>query len=549
MTYSPDSTVSLRCYFAASKSKHYFSTDTHNHFSDPSRMGLDDLFKEYRSVLFNSLITTFGLDSFLFRDIDGGNVQTMHNAKNKVYANEEFRERGERQYKRDDYATANYMNARRKQDFQQNEKIVDGYTGKDLPKDGRAHLEHVVSAKENHDNVEMRILFSKNGMHEIVNDKNNTIYTDSSLNMSKSDSSLGEWKDKPNRKNQDKTNAEAFELDEKMATKVDKNARKVIEEKVARKKMQHYAGSIASDSIKQGGKLAVRQALGVVLTEAACCLIDEVPQIMRDLKQNFSIEQFFEKMAKLVGETFNRIKLKFKAVWDALGEGFFSGIFTSITTAVVNMFLTTAKNVVTLIRQCFVSITAALKVLILNPDKLSAGERTVAALKILLTGASAVLGVIANQAVSDILSGTGIAAIPLVGEVLVDVIPAFIGTLLTGIMTVTVLHYMDHSPQVQQLIEFINNFVVDKYASAVNAYKDANAKIDRYISELMAIDLDFIKDQGDDLEQINRLADSDPDVFASVLFRYHEKYHVDLQFHSFNEFDQFMSDKDNVLVL
>ena len=88
------------------------------------------------------------------------------------------------------------MKARRKKDFQTQDNIMDGYTGLELPKDGRAHLEHIVSAKENHDNTAFRVLFDKEEMHTIINDKQNTLYTDSSLNQSKGDSALSDWVDR-----------------------------------------------------------------------------------------------------------------------------------------------------------------------------------------------------------------------------------------------------------------------------------------------------------------------------------------------------------------
>ena len=143
---------------------------------------LNELLNQYRSVVLNSLITAFGLDQLLFKDKDGGNVQTIHNAEQHVYANDTFHERGERAYDRKDYAPQSYMNPRRKRDFQANEHIYDCYTGRELPKDGRAHLEHIVSAKENHDRTDLRILFDKEQMSKVINGEKNTAYIGSNMN-------------------------------------------------------------------------------------------------------------------------------------------------------------------------------------------------------------------------------------------------------------------------------------------------------------------------------------------------------------------------------
>lgn len=497
----------------------------------------NDLLSQYRSVVLNSLITAFGLDQLIFKDIDGGNVQTMHNAENHVYANDTFRERGERSYNRNDYAPSSYMNARRKRDFQNNEHIYDCYTGRELPKDGRAHLEHIVSAKENHDRTDMRILFDKEEMSNIINGEKNTAYIDGSMNESKSEKPLKEWEAKTSRRDKSKTNGEYYGVDSERAHAADERARKNIDEQVARKKLAHYSSSMAKDSLKQGGQMAIRQALGVVFTEVAATVMDEVPNIIKQLRSNFSVEKFFQKIGELISKAFERVKSRMGDVLEAIKTGFTAGVFASITTTIINMFATTAKNIVRLIRQAMVSITEAIRILFFDKEKRTTGERVIAASKVLMTGASTVLGVLVEQSLSSFLQSTGIAAIPVIGGVLVDIIPLFVGTLLTGLLSVTFIYYMDNAESIQKLISFIDRISEDCFDRSVKTINEANRLIDEYIAELCSVDIEKLRAQVADIHEVNlALACGNNDV----LYKYCHNNNIKLQFHNTKQFVNLM---------
>lgn len=504
---------------------------------------LNILLYQYKSVVLNSLITAFGLDQLLFRDKDGGNVQTIHNAEHNVYANDTFRERGERAYNRNDYAPASYMNARRKRDFQANEHIYDCYTGRELPKDGRAHLEHIVSAKENHDRTDLRILFDKEGMSKVINGEKNTAYINGSMNESKGEKPLEEWKSQSSRKDKSKTNGEYYCVDSEKAHAADERARKNINHEVARKKLAHYGSSMAKDGLKQGGQMAIRQALGVVFTEVAVLVMDEVPNTIKQLRNDFSVEKLFKRIGELVSKAFERVKSKMGDVLEAIKTGFTSGIFTSIITTVINMFATTAKNVVRLIRQAMVSITEAVRILFFDKEQRTTGERVIAAAKVLMTGASTVLGVLVEQSLYSFLESTGITAIPVIGGALVDIIPIFIGTLLTGLLSVTFLYYLDHAESIQKLISFIDRISEDCFDRAVKTINEANRLLDEYIAELCSIDIEKLRAQVADMHELN-LAIACGDTGA--LYKYCDNNGIKLQFNNTEQFVSLMLSSDEL---
>lgn len=511
-----------------------YEDDNSNSFNNNS---FNQILSEYKSVILNSLIISFGLDQLIFNDKDGGNVQTMHNAENKVYLNDTFRERGERQYNRDDYATANYMNSRRKKDFDSKDTIYDCYTGRELPKDGRTHLEHIVSAKENHDRIDMRILFTKDEMSSIINQDNNTTYIDGSMNQSKSDSALKDWESKTSKKDKSKTNGEYYGVDSKKAHEADENARRTINTQVAKRKLKHYSQCIAKDSLVQGGQMALRQGLGVVFTEVTMIVMDEVPKIISQLKGEFSVEKLFGKISSLISVAFERVKAKFSHILEAIQKGFVSGVFNSIVTTVINMFLTTSKNIIRLIRQAMVSITEAVRIIFFDKEKRTTGEKLVAAAKVIMTGASTVLGVMVEQILSSSIQSSGIGTIPVIGSVLVDVIPVFAGTLLTGLVSVTFLYFMDNSDIIKKLITFIDRISDDCFDRTLKSIYEANRLLDEYIADLCSIDIETLKNQVADIHEVNiALACGDNEV----LYKYCDNYNIELQFKNTNEFIDLM---------
>lgn len=505
-----------------------------NCFNDKS---YNEILSEYKEVVFNSFITTFGLDRIIFSDKDGGNVQTIHNGEAGIYANDIYKDKGERKYNRDDYAPASYMNKRRKEYFENNDKIYDCYTGKEIPKDGRTHLEHIVSAKENHDRTDMRILFEKEEMAKIINQKNNTDYIDGSMNQSKSDKKLKDWENKTSKKDKSKTNAEYYGVDLERANKADDKARKTIDEQVAKRKLEHYANSITEESLKQGHKMAVRQGLGVVFTEVAMVVMDEIPKVIERLKGDFSLEKFFSSIKSVVVSAFNRVKNKLSSILSAMGSGFVSGVANSIVTTVINMFVTTGKNIVRLIRQAMVSITEAVRILFFNKEKRNKKEKIIAAAKVIITGASAVLGVFVEQGLSSILEGSGLAVIPIIGPALIEVIPIFSGTLLTGLVSVTFLYFMDNSEVIKKLINFISKIGEDCFEKSLETIKEANILLDEYIAKLCSIDVEKLRSEVLDIHELNRALAVGDD---NLLYEYCDKKNIKLQFKNTEEFVELM---------
>ena len=54
---------------------------SNNYAPSPEEPVMESLMSEYKRVIFESLLTSFGLDSFLVTDRHGGDVDTIHNVR------------------------------------------------------------------------------------------------------------------------------------------------------------------------------------------------------------------------------------------------------------------------------------------------------------------------------------------------------------------------------------------------------------------------------------------------------------------------------------
>ena len=150
---------------------------------------------------------------------EGGNVSTIHNAKNGVFVDEEHERRFNSPYDRKNYEGRGdrKLSAQRKKLFSEKEKIFDAYTNKQLHKDGRTHIDHITSAKEIHDMDAARLYMTDDERNDMVTDESNMAAIDGRMNQSKGELSMEEWLKK---EKDGQTNAERFNVDEKEAMRL-----------------------------------------------------------------------------------------------------------------------------------------------------------------------------------------------------------------------------------------------------------------------------------------------------------------------------------------
>ena len=158
---------------------------------DPENNGFADIWKQYERVVLHSLITSFGLD-FLVHDQHGGDVDTVRGVRDGIYKNPDnaaaYAARGP--YDPEAYHTAqpylDMVHGAKKAYIADGATVADAYVpGRKLyftrakGTAERANLDHVIAAKEIHDDPG-RVLAGLDGV-DLANRPYNLRWTNEEL--------------------------------------------------------------------------------------------------------------------------------------------------------------------------------------------------------------------------------------------------------------------------------------------------------------------------------------------------------------------------------
>lgn len=535
----------------------------------PTEPVMESIFQQYERVLLESLISSFGLD-FLIQDRHGGDVDTVYNVRQigqdekMAYKNEknaqDYKNRGA--YDSAEYHRhANYI-AKNKEISEQRKAgiLIDAYTGNLIAPNGKSDLDHVISAKEIHDD-RGRCLAGLTGA-DLANSPENLQPTDRSVNRSMKEKSIDEYtewlkvnepqriaeiqklKSKPTSELTDKERAKLNKLEKLSAIDpermkaADSTARKANEAKIF--KAYYTSTGFAKDMTYAAGRVGVqmgaRQVLGFIFAE----MWFSVKKEFEATQGHFDLGEFFKALGRGIKSGFESAKEKYAELLSKFMGGALAGALSSLTTTLCNIFFTTAKNVVRIIRQSYASFVEAGKVLFINPDNYTFGERMKAVVKILATGASVVAGVM----ISDLIGKTPIATVPVLGEV----VQTFCGAFVSGILSCTFLYFLDRSELMNKVFKALDG--LHTIETEINYYRQQAIYFEQYAARLMDIDLEQFQKEvalyGNIVYDLEG-AQTDQELnFA--LKRALNSLNVVIPWKGYDSFDNFMSDKKACLV-
>lgn len=445
-------------------------------FPEPRESIMTSILKQYESVIVESIITSFGLD-FIIGDRHGGDVDTIHNVRqvgkdeNMTYKNKKnqkaYESRGD--YNSNAYhGDKHYIKKNREVSQKKSEgTLKDAYTGEKITQNGKSDLDHVISAKEIHDDAG-RVLSGLSGV-DLANSDENLHPTNPRTNRTKKADSMDKFINK--------YGDEYTEAQKKNMRQKDEVARKSYERKIAKEyyTSSKFAKDVACATGSVSVKMGIRQVLGLVFSEVWFAVKYE----FMNVKDNFDFGKMLSAIGNGIKQGFANAKEKYRELLEKFKEGAIAGALSSLTTTLSNIFFTTAKNVVKIIRQTYASIVQAAKILFINPDNLPFGERMRATTKIIATGASVVAGV----AVSEAVGKTGIGTIPVFG----DIVQTFCGTLVTGIMSCTLIYFLDRSEVINKLVRKLDG--LKTLSTEVDYFYKQAEYFENYAAELMNIDI------------------------------------------------------------
>lgn len=504
---------------------------------DPTEPIMESIFQQYERVLVESLITSFGLD-FLVQDQHGGDVDTIHNVR-QIGRDEQMAykdlENKQAYDQRGQYDAAKYHHhpqyiAKNREVSAQKQAgtLFDIYTGQRIAPDGKSDLDHVVSAKEIHHDPG-RVLADLSG-EDLANSRENLYATNPHTNRTKKADLMDDFLKKHGDEYTD-------EQQDNMR-RVDAASRKAYESKLARAyyTSPKFALSLAKSAGKVSIQMGTRQALGFVFAEMWFAVKEEFQRI----SGSFHLGEFLKALGHGIRKGFERAKEKYQELFSRFLNGAIAGALASLTTTICNIFFTTAKNVVRIIRQSYASIVEAAKVLFFNPENYTFGERMRAVIKILATGASIAVGVI----VGDAIAKTPVGMIPVLG----DIIQTFCNTFVTGIMSCTLLYFLDRSEIMQKLFKALDS--IHTIETEIDYYRRQADYFEHYAAELMEIDLEqfrketaFYKNAAQALNHAK-----DEQELNHVLRQVANQIGMRLPWQDHESLDDFMSDRNAQLV-
>lgn len=244
--------------------------------------------------------------------------------------------------------------------------------------------------------------------------------------------------------------------------KIDEKARAGYNQKINR---EYYTSSkfvenITKQAAISGFKMGTRQMLGLILAEVWFELKESIPAIYERNRQYFTINGFINDLMSTFNNIWHRIKKKFHTFFMAFKDSAIGGLLSSVSTTVINIFFTTQKQIVKMLREIWGNLVQAIKLIFFNPQSLPL-----------------------SQLIKE------------VGKIVGAEIAAFCSTLVTGIITLGVTYYLENGEICQKIWSFLNKFS-DNSTKRLNFYREVNKKLDCYLLELYQLEFNV------DIEQL-----------------------------------------------
>ena len=473
---------------------------------------------EINQVVTKSLVTTFGLDFLLFEDKKGGDVDTIQNVRQDIWATKAEKIKYENREKYDSAAYHQHHNyiqkGRNDKQTQENGTLKDKYRkDKNLSKGQNRDLDHVISAHEIHNDAG-RMLAGLDGV-ALANQDSNLSSTSSSINRTKKQHSVDKFLDnlpetisnreielsKLNQKLhempqstpqerhefqqvQDKIRKKQQSLDElkqvdsESMKKVDEKARAETEKQINSyyQSTKFFKASLTSAGIA-GLKMGLRETLGLILAEIWFEIKAVIPSIYVKYKTvEFRIKNFLGDLKDTVLNIIERVKQRFKDVVSSFWDATISGVFASLSTTVLNIFLTTTKFWGKIIRETWLNLIKVMKMVFFNPENLSTGELTKATFKILSASIGIIVGMLMHEGLAALNS------MPL-GNLVVD----FASALTSGIVILALNYFIEQSEIMQKFWSYLDQ-VKTKYEKILDNFREINKELDQYILQLTQIE-------------------------------------------------------------
>ena len=288
---------------------------------------------------------------------------------------------------------------------------------------------------------------------DFATDEDNLALTGRDINTSMCDYSKEEWKDK--KRENGKTNKEYFDIDEKLLNEAVTKGKNTSKKHLPTftEKTKFYLTDVTRTGAREMVNAAKGAIFGILLKEISEIIISEIKIVFK----NFGNEKPSEIIKRLKGrlvDKFEELKNTWKDIVSDIFKISLSAFFSNLIIMVINIFATTLKNAVKIIRAGFSSICSAIRIMAYPPSHIDKDDVMYEASKILITGIIGATCLGLSESVSKFLltvPGLNIVLnLPLheneeTGEVttLVEPTSIVLTSIIGGIMSTVAVYYMD----------------------------------------------------------------------------------------------------------
>lgn len=467
--------------------------------ADSEESVLDSLFREYEHVIFKSIITAFGLDFFI-KDQYGGDVDTIHNVR-KIgtepkmhYKNRDnesaYDTRGNYSHKNVEGSGTNFQtqkHAARKYYYEdpKSNLVQDAYEDRPLgflgkskghPTTESAELDHVIAGKAIHDDRGRTLAGLSTA--ELADAEDNLKWTNEHLNKSMKDVDIPDYIAAHPELPDDVKNRMMDAYSQAIAS-YEKKIAKAYYFDFSNPNCRQFYKDTAKAAGKRGVEMGLRQMLGFLFTDLWLSIKDEIRN------SDGTMEGALKAIQVGLNHAWENVKHDYIDLIAQFKEGLISGIFSSITSTLLNVFVTTSKNWEKVLRQIWASVVEATSILIFNDKNLYLCDRMTEAAKVLATGASMIVGTMVQSEIDEKLTMTAIS------KDLRECISLFAGSLCTGLLSVSLLYYIDNGPFTKFLVE-VNGETNRRLQEQNRIFKEYCARLEQIDVERLNYEVDCV---------------------------------------------------------
>ncbi|HED6143818.1 TPA: hypothetical protein R5X15_001092 [Campylobacter coli] len=428
------------------------------------------LFDQCTNNAMDAIMGHFGFAAVILDAKDGGNVNTTHNVRNGFYASEKERQRyaNRGEYDSDYYhKDSDYIKINKEQSqLKKQGKLEDYMTGKKIEANADTDLDHIVAAKTIHDDP-ARVLAEMDGA-KLANTESNLKMTDSSLNRSKKDKSAEEFLAKRDerlkileeqekkgiltpsqQKEKEKLLKQKEIQDEKFKERYKQNEKEINREvdKKYYTSSKPYKEALITGT-QDAAKMAAYSALGIVLKDFIKAIIIELKVTFKEFG-NESLKEILMRFKDRICKVWEELKIKWKDILKGSFERALQTFFSNLVVFIINIFATTLKSIVQIVRAGFTSLWQAMKIITNPPKDMPNEDIYYEASKIMITGLISAVTMLGSESIKNfLLTIPGFNAllffpIPFTEQTIGDALSLCITSACGTILSTIAIFYMD----------------------------------------------------------------------------------------------------------